>query len=156
MKTTPCPACLAKLVGDAPVCPRCGQILASYHDACYMPIGKKRIFPGSVYITENRLVVRPGDAYMDNFGMAGGIAAIVAEKNKKAYPELDSPWGEISEIRYPNGKFDTVLNAIKADSGILITYTDGVQIVVGLSVENAVQAAELMKAQLSQFSGQSS
>ncbi len=88
---------------------------------------------------------------MENFGIAGAASALISERNKKAYPELDSPWREISEIRYPNGKFGTVLNSIKADCGILLTYADGVQIVVGLSKENAAQAVELLRTQLMKY-----
>lgn len=147
MKTYFCPACGSKYAIKDFVCEHCGKIIASYGNVSYAVLNEQkfRLSICSFYIAEKRCIIKTDSDYYDNLGLFGAAMSIAADaKQSAAKKNFDSPWENITDLQYPNGRIGTVLNGISPNHGIIITYSDGAKIAVGLAAKKAEEAYFLM------------
>lgn len=147
MKTYLCPACGSEYATKDFVCEHCGKIIASYGNVSYAVLNEQkfRLFTCSFYIAEKRCIIKTDSNHYDGFGLFGAAMSIAADaKQSAAKKNFDSPWENIMDLQYPNGRIGNVLNGISPKHGIIITYSDGVQVAVGLAAQKAEEAYFLM------------
>ncbi len=148
MKKYLCPACGREYAVENFTCEHCGRILASFVNASYalLNVPKFRIFTCSFYITEKRCIIKTVSDSYDDFGLIGAVASVIAEaKQSGAWRHFDSPWENLAGVQYPNSRIGNIINGISPNHGIIITYSDGTRVALGLTVKKAQEAYSLIR-----------